>query len=178
VNGRPNPSRDGGEPELQAGGVAAVVARSMPLILVACTALLLAQWWVLARGPWGPPGAPPPPYYPPPYPAGPPVVYYQPMPPPVVVAPAACACADCGCAPCYGCDCGGPGGCVCDWNYCGCGGCGVNCAAVPPATLGDGTGTEPAGMVRPGPAALLQSVLGGIGLLLPIGLLWLWRRRR
>ena len=160
------------------GGVARTVARFMPLILLGCAALLTAQWWVLARGPWGPPGARPPPPYPPPYPAGPPVVYYQPMPPPVIVAPAVCACADCGCAPCYGCDCGGPGGCICDLNGCGCAGCGVDCAAVPPVTVGEGAGREPASLMRPGRTALLQSVLAGLGLLLPIGLLWIWRRRR
>jgi hypothetical protein len=178
VRRRPDPSRESVAPESEARGVATAVARFMPLILLACAALLTAQWWVLARGPWGPPGAPPPPYYPPPYPAGPPVVYYQPMPPPAVVVTPACACADCGCAPCYGCDCGGPGGCMCDLNGCGCGGCGVDCAAVPPVTVGDGGGSDPASLVRPGRSALLQSVLGGLGLLLPIGLLWIWRRRR
>jgi hypothetical protein len=54
----------------------------------------------------------------------------------------------------------------------------MHCAAVPPAVVGDDAGPEPARLVRPGPAALLQSVLGGLGLLLPIGLLWLWRRKR
>ncbi|HEY3358026.1 MAG TPA: hypothetical protein VGQ83_32555 [Polyangia bacterium] len=155
--------------ESRRGAIASVetLARRMPLVVLACAALLVAGWWVLARGPYYPP---PPPMYPAPYPYPPPPVYvYQPVP---VVQPTVCGCVDCGCAPCMGCACGGPGGCICEMDACACGA--GDCVAVPPLAVRDQAGGRP---VRPTWRAPWESAAGGLGLAVPLLVLAFWRRR-
>ena len=143
------------------------LAQRMPHLLLGCAALVLASWWVLARG-----GQPP---------------QQQHQPPPAQQDSSAAGGCDCG-----GCDLSG-----CDLSACDCADCacdigdacsacdvgGCDCIVVPPGAMshtfdaaaerGVRGRDRPRGDRRPGLGAWAS-----LGLLVPLAVMFWWRRRR
>jgi hypothetical protein len=131
--------------------VAVALARWVPYLALGFAVLLAGTWWTLARGPGAPPPAPPPPASP--------------------QAPATSSASFCDA--CQACDCACELGDLCE--SCDAGGC--DCVAVPPGALDHSL--EGSAATRPRcEGGTGRRALASLGLLAPLLVLFLWRRRR
>ena len=139
------------------------LAQRMPHLMLGFAALVLASWWVLARGGQDP------------------SMHRQP-PPPQQDSSSAGGC-DCGGADCSGCDFSACdcADCACDIGD-ACSGCdlgGIDCVAVPPGAVTHTFDAADATAGRPRPARRHGlGVWSSLGLLVPLAVMFWWRRRR
>ena len=143
-------------------GVAAALARRMPHLCLGFAALLALSWWTLANMPYDQRG------------------HQQPPPQQAPQSDTGSACSGCDCT---GCDASG-----CDASACevcsacdACSGCdigGIDCIAVPPGAVSHTfeSAADRDRLHRGHPVG--RNAWASLGLLVPIAVMFLWRRRK